>query len=615
MNQYRIKDFHTPIELRLPSGTATLRCAESEGAQATLTISLPYAHVYGLGEKFDCIDHAGMTVESEVVEKFCNQGERTYCSVPFFFTDSGFGLYVGTKRKVTFTFDSEIRCMVPLDAKLTAFSGSPDTIVRSFTRLFGEITPPPDFAFGPWVSANHWKREADVRRVLRELDEYDFPATVLVLEAWSDEATFYIWNGARYTPKGNGEAFCYEDFDFSESPYWKDPKGMIARLAEKGIRLVLWQIPAYRKLAENETNEQNRLDAEDAIARHLCVFTEDGAPYRIPDGNWFEGSLIPDFTKEETKETWFKKRKYLLDLGVAGFKTDGGEFIYRDDLIFSNGDTGKEQKNAYCQTYIRAYHDFIGRDRVLFSRAGYSGAQTTPILWAGDHESTNDELKHVYYAAISAACSGILFWSFDIGGFAGALPTADLYLRSTMFACFVPIMQWHSEPDGGQFPELYTDADGNNERSPWNIARATGDDTLLAETRYFHKLRMKLLPYIIREAKHSAETGTPMMRPLFFDAPTDAETLRHEDEYYFGQALLVAPLLEENQKAREVYLPKGSWIGFFSGKSYMGGQTVRSDAERFPVFFREEQKDTVLPEREFPFGQDTTIHLKEEKRT
>ena len=69
---------------------------------------------------------------------------------------------------------------------------------------------------------------------------------------------------------------------------------------------------------------------------------QDGSPYEIPEGNWFAGSYIPDFTREETKEFWFHKRKYLLDMGVDGFKTDGGEFIYQENILFADGTTGKE---------------------------------------------------------------------------------------------------------------------------------------------------------------------------------------------------------------------------------------------------------------------------------
>lgn len=79
----------------------------------------------------------------------------------------------------------------------------------------------------------------------REPEKHDFPASILVLEAWSDEATFYIWNGAKYQPKPDGAALQYDDFDFSDSP-WPDPKDMVDALHKAGLHLVLWQIPVYK---------------------------------------------------------------------------------------------------------------------------------------------------------------------------------------------------------------------------------------------------------------------------------------------------------------------------------------------------------------------------------
>ena len=100
---------------------------------------------------------------------------------------------------------------------------------------------------------------------------------------------------------------------------------------------------------------------------------------------------------------------------------------------------------------------------MIFSRAGFSGQHTVPCHWAGDQQSQNRELKSVLCAGLSAAASGILFWGIDLAGFAGALPTLDLYRRATQMACFLPIMQWHSEPDGGQFRELMPGGEGKVE--------------------------------------------------------------------------------------------------------------------------------------------------------
>lgn len=577
---------------RIPLGNglyAQIRRTEAE----KLVIDVPYQGVYGLGEKFDSVNQKGKTVETQVIEKFCNQGNISYCVTPFFITDSGLGIYIKTGKKTVISLQDEIICEIPKEAEVTVFTGSIGEIIQDYVGLFQKPKLPPRYAFGIWVSANHWNCEADVDRLLAELEEYRFPASVIVLEAWSDEATFYIWNGAEYKPEKSKEGFSYEDFDFRNSPYWKDPKGMIEKLHEKGKKLVLWQIPVFKGMEPDRTSEQLDLDKEYAIEHGLAVLNKDGTPYEIPEGNWFEGSYIPDFTNEKTREFWFRKRQYLTDIGVDGFKTDGGEFIYSKDVLFSDGTDGEEGKNQYCQDYINAYSHFITEDQVLFSRAGYAGASGTPILWAGDHQSTNDELKNVLRAALSSAMSGILFWSFDIGGFAGPLPSLDLYRRSTQMAVFTPVMQWHSEPDGGQFRELMPGAEGNNERSPWNIAMAYNKPEFIEEMRYWHMLREALLPYIYESAQTAVRESRPMMRPLVFDYQADRAVTDIEDEYLFGDSLLVAPFMEEDQTSRKVYLPEGKWHDLFTGRCYEGKKWHESDRKsRLPVYIK---ADATIP--------------------
>lgn len=550
-------------------------------------ISLTYHGAYGMGEKYDALNQKGKTVVNRVEEKFCFQGDKTYCTAPFFWTDTGFGLYADTCEVTTFRFEeAEILITLPETADIILFAGKPEQILREYMSLFGKAVLPPDWAFGPWISANRWCTQQQAEEQIEKLKEYGFPASVLVLEAWSDEATFYIWNGAEYTPVPDGQVLSLRDFSFHDP--WPDPKGMIDRLHEAGLHLLLWQVPVYKKQGPDEIlNEQNDLDRADARRRGLCVRNADGSPYTIPAGKWFSGSMIPDFTNPDTCGAWFAKRQYLLDMGVDGFKTDGGEFVHREDICFHDGSSGKEGINRYARDYGQNYRDFVGSGRILFSRAGFAGQHTVPLHWAGDQQSQNAELKSVLCAGLSAAASGILFWGFDLAGFAGPLPSLDLYRRATQMACFCPVMQWHSEPDGGQFKALMPGTEGNNERSPWNMAAVHNAPEFVDEMRFWYRLREKLLPYICETAEKCAEQNRPMMRPLIYEWPDDAAVVDCEDEYLFGDSLLVAPLLEENAESRSVYLPAGEWIDFFTGEKHVGLQSISAGGNgKLPVFIR-----------------------------
>lgn len=580
------------VRLRFDGEMTEHRCALPDGSSAILrragenqlAIEVPYAGAFGMGERFDAVNQKGRVARNAVIEKFCRQGSFTYCPIPFFFTDTGFGFFADTGCETSFDFTGEeILVQVPDGTGLTLLTGTPEQIVRDFVGLTGTPALPPKWAFGPWISANRWNRQEQVERQLADLAHYRYPATVLVVEAWSDESTFYLFNGMQHAP--SREPIPYEDMDFSASAYWSDPKQMIDELHAQGLHLVLWQIPAYKKLgAEDPPNPQHALDEQEAEQKGFCVRRTDGTPYRIPEGHWFEGSMIPDFTNPATVESWFSKRLYLLELGVDGFKTDGGEFLYDEDIALDSGMPAAEARNRYPQLYTAAYADFAGKDRVLFSRAGYTGAHTTPILWAGDQQSANDELESVLKAGLSAALSGVLFWGFDIGGFAGPLPTLDLYRRSTQLACFCPVMQWHSEPDGGQFRDLLPGAEGNNERSPWNVAAVHAEPSFVDEMRYWHRLRMNLLPYLYSTAMACVRQGAPMMRPLLWYWPELTEVM---DEFLLGDSLLIAPLLEENTDTRELVLPDGEWFDFYTGCVVHGGRTLPAGGNgKIPVFLR-----------------------------
>ena len=553
-----------------------------------LTVHVPYNGAYGMGEKYDSLNQKGKTVINQVREKFCFQGDKTYCTTPFFWTDTGFGLYVDTCEVTTFIFgESCIEIKLPETADVVLFSGTPEEIVREYMSLFGPAVLPPEWTMGIWISANRWNTQKDVDALLDKLKKYDYPASVVVLEAWSDEATFYIWNGAKYEPVPNGQALKYEDFDFSDTP-WPDPAKMVQDIHNAGLKLLLWQVPVYKKQGDDEVqNAQNNLDREDAASRKLCVTMPDGAPYTIPKGNWFPDSMVPDFTNPETVKSWFGKRQYLLDIGVDGFKTDGGEFIHHPDAQFHNGTTGKEGVNRYSRDYTESYRNFVGSNGVIFSRAGFSGQHTVPCHWGGDQQSQNSELASVLKAGLSAAASGMIFWGFDLAGFAGPLPSLDLYRRATQMACFCPIMQWHSEPDGGQFRELMPGAEGNNERSPWNMEESYAAPGFMAEMLYWHKLHEQLRPYLWKTAQECVRDNKPFMRPLIYEWPNDINAVNCQDEYLLGDDLLVAPLLEENAKSREVYLPDGLWFDFFDGTEYSGNQTIAAGKDgKLPVFTR-----------------------------
>lgn len=545
--------------------------------------------VYGLGERYCSVNHKGRTIVNKVFEQFTQQNENTYLPLPFFHTSDGHGVFVRTAYEVTFRFAETVNYMeIDEDAvfDIYFFYGSPLEIVAKFNRLTGKTILPPKWAFGVWASANRWNNQKQIEEQMELIQKYHYPVSVIVIEAWSDEATFYIWNGAEYLPKAGSKSFQLADFEFHRP--WNDPVKMIHDIHRAGMKLILWQIPALKLLDEGQENIQHDNDCEYAGREELAVQNPDGTPYKIPR-QWFIGSMVPDFSNPETCKWWADKRQYLLsEMGVDGFKTDGGEFIHELKTKFYDGREGREARNLYPAQYEKVYQEMIGKDRVLFSRSGYIGAQTTPMHWAGDQLSLFSELRSVLNAGLSLSLCGVPFWSFDIAGFAGPLPDKELYLRATALGAFTPAMQWHSEPADGQFAEILGGHGGTNDRSPWNMAEVTGDMSILETAVFFANLHTNFLPHIFCEAIKASKNGYPLMKHLFFEYSKDSKAASCDDEYMIGD-LLIAPVLEEKSTMRSVYLPKGNWFDLWTGEKIIGQNSINVEVplNRIPVYLRE----------------------------
>lgn len=551
---------------------------------------------YGFGMKYDSLNQRGKTVDTYCVNWYKDQKGETYAPVPYYFVPDQYGLFVDSTYYSRFemcTINTGNTCVIEVDMGGTEefelpvhlFTGDNAQIAAAYASVAGKAELPPVWAFGPWISANEWNKQSEIMEQLQKTLELEIPTSVVVIEAWSDEETFYTFNDSKFEPSEGGEALHYEDFTFTGR--WPDPKGMVDSLHENDIKCLLWQIPVL-KYSTSATAQSVR-DQIYAAEQGYVLRYEDGSTYRLPNGTWFGNSLLVDFTNEEATRWFLEKRRYLLeDIGIDGFKTDGGEFVWGRDVMASDGTKGDELRNAYPDLYAQAYYDFgneVADGIVTFSRAGGSSMQSHPLCWVGDQDSDFAAFKDAIRATLSASMSGIPFVAWDIAGFSGDVPTAELYQRSVAQAAFSPVMQVHSETAGDPAP--------SQARTPWNMAERKGDDACLETYRYYANLRMNLLPYIYTEAKWSSESGEPMMRSMAYAFPEDETAAAYEFQYLFGRNLLVAPVTTPNAKSVEVYLPDGVWYNFFTGERYEGGvHRVSAAVDEIPVFVRE---GTVIP--------------------
>ncbi|GAP12855.1 alpha-glucosidase, family 31 of glycosyl hydrolases [Longilinea arvoryzae] len=552
---------------------------------------------YGFGERFNAFDQRGNSLDNYVYAQYTGQGKRSYIPVPFFISSRGYGLWLNTDRQANFDLaaeDSEcwrVTGQAEDDASLELrffFQTHPKAVVQAFTDLTGKPKLPPQWVFGLWMSSNDWNSQAEVLRQLHLTRQHRIPASVLVIEAWSDEINFYTWNNSHYTLKPASQAYSLSDYTFPADGLWPDPKAMIDELHQAGLRLVLWQIPALKfpNPAEGLDERQKDADQAYAIEQGYVVRKADGTPHRV-EGHapWFGNSLVLDFTNPDAERWWLDKRAYLVkEMGVDGFKTDGGEHIWDNATRFADGLRGTRGINRYPLAYEGAYsrrmESLRGDDHVLFSRAGYTGAQQVSSHWAGDESSTWEAFRSTIRAMLNAGMCGFSFMGWDIAGFAGPLPEAELYLRAVAFSAFCPIMQYHSDGNARRIP--------SRDRTPWNVQEQTGDGEIIPVFRKYANLRVNLAPYIQAQARISHQSGLPLMRGLPLEFPGDRQARSFPYEYLFGESLLVAPVVEKGAPEWKVYLPAGEWRSLWTGEPFSGPQirTVAPERGSIEVYLR-----------------------------
>jgi alpha-glucosidase (family GH31 glycosyl hydrolase) len=184
-------------------------------------------------------------------------------------------------------------------------------------------------------------------------------------------------------------------------------------------------------------------------------------------------------------------------------------------------------------------------------------------------------------AGLNAAACGLVYWGWDIAGFSGSVPEAELYVRAMAASAFVPIMRYHSEHHH-RHRRPYRD------RTPGNGAEQTGDPAVIAETRQIVAVRERLVPYQARQARRAIATGRPLMRPLYFDHPADAQVWQHLLQWTLGDSILVAPVVEPGLRSWPVYLPAGQWVDAWTGQITAGAVVVQNAAPRHqaPAYVR-----------------------------
>jgi alpha-glucosidase (family GH31 glycosyl hydrolase) len=234
-----------------------------------------------------------------------------------------------------------------------------------------------------------------------------------------------------------------------------------------------------------------------------------------------------------------------------------------------------------------------GKRGFILARYGGWGSERYPAYFTGDTYSEWPVLAYEVAYSVRGGNVLIPYISHDIGGFHGGRIDFDLYARWVEFGAFSPLLRMHSAHENPREGNL---------RMPWTY----GERGIELARKYF-TLHTQLIPYIYTYAWIAHKESLPILRPLYLRHPDAAEAYRHPQEYWFGDEMLVAPVVEPGGN-RTVWLPPGNWIGFFDGKHYAGGKsfTAHYAVDQTPVLVRD---GAIIPEQPADFASSNAKPL------
>ncbi|MEU1537899.1 glycoside hydrolase family 31 protein [Actinacidiphila glaucinigra] len=450
--------------------------------------------------------------------------------------------------------------------------GTPARILASWTALTGRPALPPRWALGYQHSRWGFGTSAEVRRVAAGYRERELPLSALHLD-------IDHYDGHR--------VFTVDRERFPDLP------ALAEELRGHGVRLVSIVDPAVKLEAGNAVHDSG-------VAADAFVRDAQGHPVR--GVVWPGDALFPDFTDPRARTWWGGLYAERLTQGFAGVWHDMNEpvsFAAFGDTTLprsarhaleGRGGDHREAHNVYGLTMARAGHEGLRELRpdsrpFLFSRSGWAGMQRYGGTWSGDVSTGWPGLRSSLSLVLGLGLCGVPYSGPDVGGFTGN-PSPELYLRWFQMAAHFPFFRTHSAIGAGQ-------------REPWEF----GPEVLEAAGAAMRE-RERLMPYLYTLAHTARRTGAPYVRPVWWGDPEDRKLRACGDAFLLGDALLVAPVLEQGATERAVRLPRGLWYDTATGEAYQGPGQVLLPApqERVPVLAR---AGAVVPVA----GEDGTVAL------
>jgi alpha-glucosidase len=567
--------------------------AASETSLCLATYLDSHERIFGLGARTGSLDKHGQAFPIWNVDPPMHHDDKIqtmYTSIPFFLSlnpTSGqcYGILVDNTGHVEIDLGKTRPDQAWLSVEgnqLVAYffhGPTPSDVIQQYTELTGRMPLPPRWALGHHQC--RWSYE-NAEELL------DIASTMRVRQHPCDT----VWLDIDYM-----DGFC----NFTWHPTnFSNPRQMIENLHTQGMRLITIIDPGTKFEESYPIFQQGK---------------KNNYFVRYPNSEYFLGEVwpgtcvFPDYSRQEVRAWWGSLYADHLALGVDGVWNDMDEPALTSILSENsaehehgktmdssvlhqaggNSHTGQdgppvrhgEFHNAYGMEMARATYEGLlklqpEKRPLVLTRSGTGGVQRYAAVWTGDNTSEWAHIPLAITMCLNLGLSGVPFVGMDIGGFWEDC-TGELLVRFAQLGAVIPFCRNHS-------------AKHNINQEPWSFG-----EPYESAYRAAMQWRYRSMPYLYTLFAESSRTGAPVMRPLFWHYPQDAQASAVQDQFLLGENVLTAPICEQGATSREVYLPGEAWFDFWGGSVYQGGQTCTIDAplEQWPLFIR---ANSILPQ-------------------
>lgn len=561
------KDFNSTLKLKSREYNAN-----NNGANFHTRVRFepnPNEKIYGMGQ----YQQEYLDLKNTMLELAQRNSQM---SVPFYVSNKNYGFLWNNPGigKVTFAkniTEWEMYGTTYIDYWITA-GDNPKQITEQYTSVSGRVPEMPDNLLGLWQSKLRYRTPEEVLDVVKGYDERGIQLSTIAID-------YFHW------PKQGEYRF---DKDF-----WPEPEKLVKTLKEDyNVEPLISIWPTVQSDAYNY---------DDYLEGGYLVKVNRGVRLTMQ----IQGDTVYiDTTNPEARDyAWNLIKENYKDIGIDYYWIDVAEPGYAvydfDNYRYHAGPT-VESANLYPNGYLKMIYDGnkdSNEGVVTLVRGSWAGAQKYGALaWSGDIDASFEAFHNQVNTGLNMGMAGIPWWTTDIGGFHGANPEdtefRELMVRWFQYSTFSPILRMH----GDRLPHSEPLSDSGGGSMPTgapNEIWSYGEKVEGVLTK-FVRVRELLKDYLSEVMAEASDYGYPIMRTLFYEFPEDDKSWEVDNTYLLGSDILVAPIMNYEDRSREVYLPAGeTWIHLFTGEEYDGGETYKIDAplDQIPTFVKKSTAD------------------------